>query len=102
MKLWKMRFTPEASRQITRLHPDIKGQIKQALHEIRENPYSGKDLQQELSGFKSLGMRQHRIIYDVDEDLQSIQVYYAGRRRDVYEQVRRLLTQLENSTTNKK
>ena len=102
MKLWKLRFTPEASRQIIRLHPDIKRQIMQALHGIRKNPYSGKELQQELSGFKSLRMKQHLIIYDVDDDRQSIQVYYVGRRRDVYEQYRRLLTQLQNSTTNKK
>ena len=94
MKAWRLRFTPEASRLISSLHPEIKKYIKNDLDEIHENPYVGKDLQEELSGFKSLRSKRYRIIYDIDESRKTIRVYYVGRRRDVYEQFRRLLGEL--------
>jgi len=58
MKKWKMRFTPEASRLIAKLHPENKKQPKQALNGLRQNPYTGKDLQEELFGFKSLRLKR--------------------------------------------
>ena len=97
MKIWKMRFTPESSRLLSNLHPEKKKLIKQALTELRQNPYMGKDLQEELSGFKSLRLKQSRLIYNINEDEEIIQIYHIGRRRDVYEQLRRLLTGLQNS-----
>ena len=96
MKNWKMRFTPESSRLLSKLHPENKKLIKQALTELRQNPYTGKDLQEELRGFKSLRLKQYRIIYDIDEEKNTIQVYHISRRIDVYEQLKRLLTQLPN------
>ena len=97
MKKWKMRFTPESSRLLSNLHPEKKKLVKQALTELRQNPYMGKDLQEELSGFKSLRLKQSRLIYNINEDEEIIQIYHIGRRRDVYEQLRRLLTGLQNS-----
>ena len=91
-----MRFTPEASRLLSKLHPENKKLIKQALAELQQNPYTGKNLHEELSGFKSLRMKQYRAIYNIDEDNRFIQVYHIGRRRDVYEQLKRLLTGLQN------
>ena len=96
MKEWKMRFTPESARLLSKLHPENKKLIKQALVELRQNPQSGKDLQEELSGFKSLRLKQYRIIYDINEEKKFIQIYNIGPRRDVYEQLKRLLTELQN------
>ena len=31
MKTWKMRFTPEASRLFSKIHPENKKLVKQAL-----------------------------------------------------------------------
>ena len=97
MKKWKMRFTPEAAALLPKLHPENKKLIKQALVELRQNPRTGKDLQEELSGFKSLRLKHYRIIYNIDEDKSFIQIYYIGRRRDVYEQLKRLLAELQKS-----
>lgn len=97
MKKWKVRFTPESSRLLSKLHPENKKLIKQALTEIRQNPHTGKDLQEELSGFKSLRLKQYRIIYNINEEKNIIQVYHIGQRQDVYEQFRRLLTELQKS-----
>jgi len=97
MKKWKMRFTAESARLLSKLHPENKKLIKQALFELRQNPHTGKDLQEELSGFKSLRLKHYRIIYDFDEDKNFIQIYHIGRRRDVYEQLKRLLGELQKS-----
>ena len=95
MKKWKMRFTPESSRILSKLHPENKKLIKQALTELRLNPHVGKDLQEELSGFKALRLKQYRIIYNINEEKNSIQIYHIGRRSDIYEQFKRLLTELQ-------
>ena len=97
MKKWKMRFTPESSRLLPKLHPDIKKLIKHALIELQENPHTGKDLQEELAGFKSLRLKQYRILYDINEEKNLIQIYHIGQRKDVYEQLRRLLIELQKS-----
>ncbi len=97
MKKWKIRFTPESSRLLSKLHPDNKAQVKQAMTELRHNPFTGKDLQEELSGFKSLRLKQYRIIYNINEEENFIQIYHIGQRRDVFEQFRRLLTEIQKS-----
>ena len=95
MKKWKMRFTPEASRLVAKLHPENRKQLKQGLNGLRLNPYTGKDLQEELFGFKSLRLKRYRVIYTVSKEENYIEIYYIGRRSDVYEQFRRLLTELQ-------
>jgi len=95
MKKWKMRFTPEVSRSLSKIHPESKRQLKQALNELQNNPYTGKDLQAELFGFKSLRLKKNRVIYAISEENNFIEIYYIGRRSDVYEQFQRLLTELQ-------
>jgi len=95
MKNLKMRFTPESSRLLSKIHPENKRLIKQVLAELRQNPYLGKDLQEELSGFKSLRLKQYRIIYNINEGEKIIQIYHVGQRRDIYEQFKRLLNELQ-------
>jgi mRNA-degrading endonuclease RelE of RelBE toxin-antitoxin system len=95
MKKWKIRFTPESSRLLSKLHPENKKLIIKALTELWQNPYTGKDLQEELSGFKSLRLKHYRIIFSINEEKKFIQIYHIGRKRDVYEQLKRLLTELQ-------
>ena len=94
MKNFKIRFTPEAAGLFSKLHPENKKLIKLALNELRQALYSGHDLQEELSGFKSYRSKKYRILYRVNEDEYIIEIYYIGHRKDVYEQFRRLLSQL--------
>ena len=96
MKNWILRFTTEASLLLSKLHPENKKQIKKALTSLQLDPYQGKDLQEQLSGFKSLRIKHYRVVYNIDEEKKLIQVYYIGRRRDVYEQFRHLLDELIN------
>ena len=97
MKKWKMRFTPESSRLLSKLHPENKKLIKQVLTDLRQNLHMGKDLQAELSGFKSLRLKQYRIIYNINEEKNFLQIYHIGQRRDIYEEFKRLLIAFQKS-----
>lgn len=96
MKEYRVRFTPEAAQCISRLHPDHKGIVRDAIDRLRHNPYAGDDLQEELAEFKSIKPKRFRIIYNVDDGHQVVRVYYVGHRRDVYDQFRRLLRKLKS------
>lgn len=95
MKDLRIRFAPEAARFIANSHPENRKIIREAVDQIRRNSYSGHDLQEELSGFKSLKSKRYRIIYKVDEGGTSVDIYLVGHRRDVYEQFRVLLKSLK-------
>jgi len=99
MKKFKLRFTPESSRFISKLHPENKKLIKQALIELQNNPHVGHDLQEELHGFKSFKLKRFRILYSIDEEENYIQIFHIGHRRDVYEQFRLLLNELKKSSS---
>ena len=98
MKDIRITFTPEAAKLLSRLHPESKKLIKEGLTELRQNPHLGDDLQQELSGFKSYKIKRYRILYDINEEEGVIRVYYVGHRRDVYEQFKDLLNNLQKSS----
>ena len=52
MEKFKIRFTPEASRLLSKFHLESKMLIKKALNDLQQNPYLGNDLQEELYRFK--------------------------------------------------
>jgi mRNA-degrading endonuclease RelE of RelBE toxin-antitoxin system len=98
MKKLRMRFTPEAARSLLKLHPENRKLIRAALNDLRQNTYSGDDLQEELSGFKSYKSKRYRILYKINEEEKLIEIYYIGHRRDVYDQFRLLLNKLQKSS----
>ena len=98
MKKFGMKFTPETTRIIAKLHPENKKLIKQALVELRKNPYTGSDLEEELYGFKSFKLKRFRVLYNINEEKNIIQVFHIGHRKDVYEQFNRLLNELKGGS----
>jgi len=88
---WQVKLTPEACNIMSKMHPDSKRLIKDAINQICDSPYSGTDLENELSGFKSFKPKRYRIIYKLNEEKQRIEIYYIGHRRDVYERFKQLL-----------
>jgi mRNA interferase RelE/StbE len=98
MKKFGLKFTPESARILSKLHPENKKLIKQALVELGKNPYAGSDLQEELFGFKSFKLKKFRVLYNIDEEDNTIQIYHIGHRKDVYQQFHRLLTELKESS----
>jgi len=94
MKRPLVRFTPEAARLVSKLHPETKKLMRSAIEDLRTNPYLGDELHEELAGFSSYKPGRYRILYKFDEDRNVIDVYYVGHRRDVYDQFRLLLEKL--------
>jgi len=68
-----------------RFSPEIKHAAKLALQTLAENPNLGKELQAELSGFRSYRFMRYRIIYKINTDRKRIVVWAIGHRRDIYE-----------------
>ena len=57
----------ETSRKIIRrLYPSLKPLIKQKIESLREDPFLGKALERELTGYYSLRSKRYRVIYRPD------------------------------------
>lgn len=91
MRPLKVRHTLEAASLIRKLHPEVKRHIRQAIRQLGEHPLLGHELQFELAGFRSHRVKTYRIIYRYDERHRSLDIYYVGHRRNVYESFRALL-----------
>lgn len=78
-------YSKTARSLISKLHPEIKPIVRSRLDKLKKEPFLGKRLQRELSGYRSLRTGRYRIIYKIDEDKKTLQTHYVGHRRDVYE-----------------
>ena len=83
--MYKVRFLKTAALAVKRLHPDIKKAAKLAVQELAENPYIGKELQHELSGYHSHRFLRYRIVYKPDTQEKIIEIFLVNHRKDVYE-----------------
>lgn len=86
------RCTPECSRLIAKLPPEIKRFVRSAIDAVLANHEIGTELTGELDGYRSYRVRRYRIIYRVNEKESCLEVYHVGHRRDVYEILRSLLS----------
>jgi mRNA-degrading endonuclease RelE of RelBE toxin-antitoxin system len=85
VKGYRLFFSETAGRQVAKLHPEIKSVVRSRLDKLRNEPFAGKRLERELSGYRSLRARRFRIIYKVDRQEQVLQIHYVGHRKDIYE-----------------
>jgi mRNA interferase RelE/StbE len=79
-------YAKEARERIRSLPPEIKRGIRQTLEGLQENPYLGKPLRRELTGFWSLPFKHHRIIYRPLEGGKKLQIYSVGHRKEIYQE----------------
>ena len=82
---FRLLYSETSRNQIKKLHPRLRPVIKSKIEQIREDPYSGKFLEKELSGYLSLRAKRYRIIYRISEHEKIIRIYYVGHRKDIYE-----------------
>ncbi|MBN1932252.1 MAG: type II toxin-antitoxin system RelE/ParE family toxin [Desulfobacterales bacterium] len=83
--VYRAKITPFANKEAKKLNPEVKRAAKAALKELAQNPYLGKELQHELSGFRSYRFLRYRIIYKADTEKKIIIVWAIGHRHDIYE-----------------
>jgi mRNA-degrading endonuclease RelE of RelBE toxin-antitoxin system len=72
------RYTPECSRLISKLPPEIKRLGRSTIDALLTNHEMGTPLTGELDGYRSYRVRRYRIIYRVNEDDSCLEVYHAG------------------------
>jgi mRNA interferase RelE/StbE len=89
-----IRMGDEIAAFIRTLHPILKKRVHAALQEIRTDPDSGKALQDDLEGYRSLRAGKFRIIYRTSAS-KEIEVVAVGPRRTIYEETVRLIAKKE-------
>jgi mRNA-degrading endonuclease RelE of RelBE toxin-antitoxin system len=82
---YQLLYSETSRKQIRKLHPQIKPVVKSKIEKLQENPFSGKWLEKELSGYLSLQAKRFRIIYKVRYNDQTVEIHYVGHRKDIYE-----------------
>ena len=82
---FRLSYSETSLNQIKKLHPYLKPIVKAKIEYISANPFMGKLLEKELSGYLSFRAKRYRIIYKVEEDTKTIKIHYIGHRKDIYE-----------------
>ena len=90
MKKGTCRFTPEAARLIAKLPPEIKKLVRSSIDTLFAKPHAGFELTEELEGYRSLKAKRYRINYRLNDTETSVEIYFVGHRRDVYDTLRSL------------
>jgi mRNA interferase RelE/StbE len=82
---YQLLYSETTRKQIKKLHPQIKAVVKTKIEKLQENPFSGKQLEKELSGYLSLRAKRFRIIYKIRDNNQTVEIHHIGHRKDIYE-----------------
>ena len=82
---YQLLYSETSRKQIRKLHPQIKPNVKSKIKELQENPFTGKWLEKELSGYLSIQAKRFRVIYKIRDNDQTVEIHYVGHRKDIYE-----------------
>ncbi len=89
---YQLLYSETSRKQIRKLHPQIKPVVKSKIEKLQENPFSGKWLEKELSGYLSMKAKRFRVIYKVRDNDQTVEIHYVGHRKDIYELFKEAIT----------
>ena len=92
---YRLVYSQTSRNQIRSLHPQIKTIVKRKIREIDVDPFFGKALEKDLSGYHSIRAKRFRIIYRIIERENIIQIHYVGHRRDIYEIFRETIEKID-------
>jgi mRNA-degrading endonuclease RelE of RelBE toxin-antitoxin system len=84
-------YALSAGKFLRHLHPDLKAVIRSAIDELRLMPLHGKSLHGEFSGLRSLRYKKYRVIYRYLEKTQTIEIVFAGARKNIYTDLAKLM-----------
>ncbi|MCK4485128.1 MAG: type II toxin-antitoxin system RelE/ParE family toxin [Desulfobacterales bacterium] len=91
---YRLMYSQTSRDQIRSLHPHIKPVVKTGIQRLKENPFQGKALEKELSGYYSLATKRFRVIYNIDDQSHVVQIHYVGHRKDIYQLFKQFLAKL--------
>ncbi|MDO8649143.1 MAG: type II toxin-antitoxin system RelE/ParE family toxin [Candidatus Peregrinibacteria bacterium] len=75
---------PTARKHLRKLPHRDQERISLALEHLAENPFFGKKLDRELTGFYSMRVWPYRIVYIIEQKIITVTVVSIGHRKDVY------------------
>jgi mRNA-degrading endonuclease RelE of RelBE toxin-antitoxin system len=82
---YQLLYSETSRKQIRKLHPQIIPVVKSKIEKLQENPFYGKRLERELSGYLSIGAKRFRVIYKIRENDQTVEIHFVGHWKDIYE-----------------
>ena len=88
---YQIKLTETVGKLIVSFHPELKKRTKAALFDIANNPYIGKELQEDLSSYLTYRFKHYRVIYTIEEESKTIIIHLIWQRRDVYELLAKLI-----------
>lgn len=83
--MFEVRISSKAKREIKQIKKIYQAAILSALTELRNDPFVGKPLTQDLTGRFSYKISSYRIIYNVNKKDRIVNILSAGHRATVYE-----------------
>ena len=84
--MYQLKIAPKAKKQLKQISKVYqRNAVYNALQEIKEDPFSGKELTRELTGSRTYKMGIYRIIYKIDVIDKKVYVISAGHRSIVYQ-----------------
>jgi len=87
--VYRLFYTDEAKKQISKFDGRLKEKIRVAAEEIQANPTVGKPLTRELRDRFSYRVSDYRIVYRVYQTEIVVLILAVGHRRDIYEKQKR-------------
>jgi mRNA interferase RelE/StbE len=84
--VYEVRYAPEARRALGGIPDKARPAIFEMVDGvIAENPQrAGKPLSLELAGRWSARRGEYRIVYEIDEETQTVTIVHVAHRRDAY------------------
>ena len=77
-------LSKEANKQYDRLPKPEQTKIHKKLIALQQDPYAGKKLTGDLTGIRSLRAWPYRILYEINEKDQRIEIHKIAHRQGVY------------------
>ena len=87
---YRLRVPRSLDELLHGLHPGLRRKIRAGLDVILSEPLAGKELRDDLQGYRSFRIGRFRIIYRIAER-HVIDLVALGPRRTIYEDTSRLL-----------
>jgi mRNA interferase RelE/StbE len=86
---YKIAIAESTAGLIRGLHPELKKKTKSAIRELTGDPFSGKELRDELKGLRSFRVGRFRIIYRISGTV--LEIAAIGPRKIIYQETLRLV-----------
>lgn len=77
-------LSKDSEKQYQRLPKNDQIKLRKKLLTLETNPFSGKKLSGELKGIYSLRMWPYRILYEINEKKQRVEIHKIAHRQSVY------------------